>query len=192
MRLFFAVFIPREIEELIARASEPLRTIGMRANWTIPANWHFTLRFMGEIAPDKLKFLERAASQCAMRNSAFSLELSGMGVFRQGGIANLLWIGAGSGSKELAMLAAALDDALTKEGFGARDKAFKPHLTLARIKDGNIAADFDNKLREALAAGQKMIPAGSASWTVTSFALVESILKPSGPQYSIINEYKLK
>jgi len=191
MRLFYAVFIPREIGEVVARASVPLREIGMRANWTIPANWHFTLRFMGEIAPGQLKFLEKAAKDCADRVPAFDLELSGMGVFRRGGIANLLWIGTDTGNTELVRLAAELDDALTRVGYGIRDRAFKPHLTLARIKDSNCAAGSDNLLEKALAAGRKMIAPGSI-WPVTSFALVESILKPSGPQYSIINKFELQ
>lgn len=191
MRLFYAVFIPQEIGESITRASIPLREIGMRANWTIPANWHFTLRFMGEIVPGKLKLLEKAANDCAALIPAFNLELSGMGVFRRGGIANLLWIGTGIGSSELALLAAGLDKTLSREGFGVRDKAFKPHLTLARIKDSNYTAGSGTLLDKALTVGQKMITPGH-SWPVTSFALVESTLKPSGPQYSIINKYDLQ
>lgn len=191
MRLFYAVFTPRDIGELVIRASVPLREIGMRANWTIPANLHFTLRFMGEIAPGKLGLLEKAAKDCAARVPAFNLELSGMGVFRRDGIANLLWIGTGTGSQELALLVARLDDALTKAGYAIRDQAFKPHLTLARIKDSNYTAGSDNLLEKALSVGRKLIPPGS-SWPVTSFALVESILKPSGPQYSIINKFELQ
>ncbi|HBE05745.1 MAG TPA: RNA 2',3'-cyclic phosphodiesterase [Firmicutes bacterium] len=191
MRLFYAVFIPGKIRESITRAAGPLHEIGMRANWTTPENWHFTLRFMGEMAPDKLKSLEQAANDCATRVPAFDLELSGMGVFERGGIANLLWIGIGAGRKELALLAAGLDDALAMQGYGVRDKAFKPHLTLARIKERNYFSGSDSMLGKALAIGQKMITPG-LGWPVTSFALVESTLKPSGPQYSIISKYDLQ
>lgn len=49
MRLFVAVPLPEPVVDLVAELPRPVRT-GLR--WTTPAQWHVTLRFLGEAPPE--------------------------------------------------------------------------------------------------------------------------------------------
>lgn len=51
MRLFVAVALPDSVADLVAALPRPDRT-GLR--WTTPAQWHVTLRFLGEAPPDEV------------------------------------------------------------------------------------------------------------------------------------------
>src|SRR6476620_2499895 len=70
-----------------------------------PANWHLTLRFLGDtdaarhrVLVDELRAVDAGA--------AFDLSLAGLGAFPRATRATVLWIGVGDGAAELRALAA--------------------------------------------------------------------------------------
>ena len=69
-------------------------------------------------------------------------------------------------------------------GFGPEGKPFRPHLTLARIKD---PADFSLTLARTLSESDP--PTGR--WRVSGITLMKSELRASGPQYTPLATFPL-
>ena len=129
-RLFTAIEIPDHIREAIARLKQPLPG----ARWIEPENYHITLRFAGDID-------NRVASEFAhfldeIDVNAFALRLSGVGAFG-GNDPRQLWAGV-EPTAELDSLARAHERAARAAGLPPESRKFKPHVTIARLKNSSI------------------------------------------------------
>jgi 2'-5' RNA ligase len=85
-------------------------------------------------------------------------------------------------SPNVQSLAASIDHALVKLGFPYEDRAFKPHLTLARFSSPSIT----EKLRASV---QQNMARESGRVKTNEFHLIESKLKPSGAEYTRIASF---
>jgi 2'-5' RNA ligase len=114
---------------------------------------HLTLVFLGSI---ETAAVERArAAAATVRAAAFDLTLDRAGSFRR---AQVGWAGCNVTAQPLLELARTLGDALEREGFKPEERAFAPHVTLAR------------RIRRPV-EGAAIAP---VSWRAQSFALVHS------------------
>ena len=108
--------------EMLKGVTEDLKKQG-RGNFTRPENLHLTMAFIGESE-------NAAGAAAAMRAAAscppFKITVGGAGHF-----GNLYWVGIDK-SVELSKLAASLRNALKTHGLPFDEKAFKPHITVAR------------------------------------------------------------
>ena len=151
-RLFFALW-PDETarEALAARAREIAGRCGGRP---VPAaNLHLTLVFLGEVDPSRIGALRRAAQEAAGED--FTLGLDRVGGFRRAGVA---WAGCRQPPAQLLALQAGLEKRIRDAGFSPDDRAFTPHLTLARrVREPVEPADIE-----------------AVSWRAGALALVES------------------
>ncbi len=130
-RLFVGVAFPpglrRALEAHVANAG-PLP--GRPAP---PANWHLTLRFLGDTGVRTAERLT-AALRAAPLSSAFGLSFGRLGAFPRPARAAVLWIGVEAGEAPLRALAAVVERAAVAAGFPAEPRPYAPHLTLARIQ----------------------------------------------------------
>lgn len=126
-RLFAAIELPDEVRETLARLRRPLPG----ARWIEPENMHITLRFAGDISNDVAE--EFASGLSSIRESAFSLRLAGAGSFG-GNMPTALWCGVDK-SRELEALQRATERAARQAGLPPETRAFKPHVTLARLSN---------------------------------------------------------
>jgi 2'-5' RNA ligase len=94
----------------------------------------------------------------------------------------VLWCGV-QATPNLAELAAAVEQALEPLGFARETRTFSPHLTLARLEPGDALEDLA-RAADAL----KSYDFGSAR--ESEFHLFESVLKPSGAQYSKLAAFR--
>jgi 2'-5' RNA ligase len=135
---------------------------------------HLTLRFLGEI---KNGARERLWSQMAAgvgQIAPFTLELRGLGVFPNAKHPKVLWVAVeGAGVSSLVGLNNVAEGAARSVGLNAEKRAFRPHLTLARIRPDESPTNLAAILNEA------EIPPGS-SFSVTSVSLFQSTLTPQG------------
>ena len=148
--------------------------------WVPPGQLHFTLKFLGEIDPERVPDA-RAATEAAAGGGPgpFRLALEGLGAFPPRGPARVLWAGCGAGAGDLVALAAAVEEAFAAAGFPPEPRPFAPHLTLARAKD----PEAGRRLARALASVPHE-PFGSVG--VSSLVLYRSDLTPRGPDYTEI------
>jgi 2'-5' RNA ligase len=131
-RLFTAIEVPDEIGEELHRLRMPLPG----ARWIKPESYHITLRFAGDIG--NVEAREFIANLAHIEPDAFELRLSGLGVFG-GDDPHSIWAGVETTSA-LEDLARAHEKAARNAGLSPETRAFKPHVTLARLKHPNSDA----------------------------------------------------
>ncbi|MEZ5175965.1 MAG: RNA 2',3'-cyclic phosphodiesterase [Acidimicrobiia bacterium] len=113
-------------EERIARRL-PGRRVG-------PANWHVTVRFVGEAAEAEVDRLAERVESYADEVWAGRVWVTGIGGFPRASKATVAYAGIDDPSRLLTVLAAICDEAAIDVGFDPETRPFVPHLTLSRIR----------------------------------------------------------
>ncbi len=131
-RLFAGIEIPLEQRDELARLRQPLPG----AKWVDQDSLHLTLRFAGDI--DNTKAAEFADHLAGVTVDAFEMRLAALGVFG-GNDPRSIWAGVEAGP-ELEALARASERAARAAGLAPESRAFKPHVTVARLKHANAGA----------------------------------------------------
>lgn len=181
MRLFIALEIPPAVRQNIAALLDSLRAISKEPRWVRPANLHVTLKFMGEIPDKKLDTL-RTTLGAIRSEREVTLEFRGLGFFPNDKHPRVFWAGI-EASQNLKPLAADIDGAMEKLGISREQRAFSPHLTLARMERPHLP----EVLREAIAASAKR---EFGSLRTSEFHLIQSKLKPSGAEYTTLASFR--
>lgn len=147
------------------------------ARWQDDDQLHLTLRFIGNA--DRHQANDVAETLAAIRFSPFQISLAGLGQFQRKGRTDTIWA-AVQPRDPLEQLHRKIDRAGVAAGFPAEERAYLPHITLARF--GRGGGDTEGFILRH--AG---LP--SPSFTVEAFALFESHLTQSGAHYEIAAEY---
>jgi len=165
MRLFLAIDIPEAVRSAIAGLIARIKRPGPK--WVDAKNLHLTLKFIGET--NDLEGISAALG--SIQGRPMNVGLKGLGSFPR-----VLWIGV-QAPPEMASLARCIDQALTPLGITPEQRAFSPHLTIARVKDGRMP-----KFEEQPDFG---------TFPVSEFVLYQSRLSPAGPSYTPLRRFPL-
>ncbi|MHB2015553.1 MAG: RNA 2',3'-cyclic phosphodiesterase [Candidatus Xenobia bacterium] len=177
LRTFIAVHPePGLVDRILARV-EPLRAVAPHVRWLGPQTLHYTLMFLGSTAADRVDAIAQAMRNACTGHGPFDLHVRGLGAFPNTRRPRIIWVGAAQGAEALCHLQAAVAGAVAPLGFPQEDRAFVPHLTLARVKEPRPHPP----LEQALAADAE-IPFGVTR--IERISLLRSILHPKGAQYS--------
>lgn len=149
------------------------------ARWQSDDQLHLTLRFIGEVDRHQATDIADALSRIAF--PAVDISLSGVGVFDRRGRVETLWAGV-TPQDRMAALHAKVDRACVAAGVAPDDRAYRPHVTLARFN--RPSNDIDRFLAEH--AGLSTEP-----FTLEDFGLYESILGSEGAVYHLAERYQL-
>jgi RNA 2',3'-cyclic 3'-phosphodiesterase len=183
MRLFVAVDIPAEVRAAISAAVAKLRPAAPKARWVRIEGLHVTLKFIGETPEENVGAIGSALTAvppCA----PIDVRFRGLGFFPNPRRPRVFWAGVEAGPK-LAALAASVDAALNPLGAPGEERAFAPHLTLARFDPPHA--------QEALhAAIEKSGPLEFGSATAAEFHLYQSVLKRGGAEYTRLATFPLQ
>src|SRR5215470_18274609 len=136
MRLFIALDIDDAIREHLARFVEGVRNFAPDARWVKPESLHVTLKFIGEQPEPGVEQIKQALSTTI--GEAAPIEFRGFGFFPTPKSARVFWIGMETGP-QLATLAGRIDEKLSPLGIAKVERAYSPHLTLARAPGGSGA-----------------------------------------------------
>ena len=176
-RLFVALDLPgnvkRDLERLCAGVPG--------ASWLSPAQFHLTLRFIGEV--DGAMFADVAASLAGVDGEGFALSLAGLGHFGRGRKIHTLWVGVRA-EPGLFALRERIEARLCALGLEPERRKYKPHVTVARLKDVG-----EGRLADYMAAHGAFL---GDPFAVDSFALFSSFLGHNGAIHSIENSYPLR
>lgn len=182
MRAFVSVDVEdsqivQRIQEVQSQITEP----GVR--FAKPSIIHLTLKFLGEIAPEKVHQLETALTQTASRFPPFEISFVGFGVFPKLSRPRVIWIGVEKEGSEdqLKALAAAVDRSLQSIGFPSEKRPFSSHLTIGRVK---FAKSGLRKQLQSLTQELAMTKLGKM--VVEEVRLKKSTLTPKGPIYETL------
>jgi 2'-5' RNA ligase len=180
VRVFVALDIPAEARAAVAALVVKLRPSCRNARWVRTEGSHITLKFIGEVSPEKTKAIEAALASIRSPDPV-EMDFRGVGFFPNDRHPRVFWAGIEAG-RQLAELAAAVEASLEALGIAREQRAFSPHLTLARLES---ARGLD-ALRAAIASAG---PLEFGRTTAREFHLYQSILKPSGAEYTRLATY---
>ncbi len=184
IRTFIAIEPDENAKKQLAGFTEKLkRVIRGDINWTKPQNLHFTLKFLGEISPEKIEDIKNLLNTISRQHDSFSAKISGIGFFPDEKRPRILWAGLQDGREEMIGIAKSIEDEAEYLGFEREEREFRAHITIARIRDRHIRAD--GKTLKELSSEE------ICSFTADRIILFRSDLLPNGPRYSILAEFVL-
>ena len=182
----FRAFISADMEpqpELVRLLQELRRTTpGLKV--VRPELMHVTLKFLGDTEESLVDDIAAAMTEAARQTAPLKVTLKGMGAFPSMSNIRVVWVGM-EGGQTLAQIASRLDELLALKGFERDAKGFKPHLTVARARDGGGAQRVQELIRQNAATV-------FGEHTVDRILLKKSVLGPSGPTYSDVREVRLE
>lgn len=149
------------------------------ARWQDDAQLHCTLRFIGEV--DRHQAEDVAAALGRVRGEPLALSLGVAGTFDRKGRVDTLWVGV-QPRDAVASLHGRVDAALRQAGIAADDRAFVPHITIARIARSEAPGPE--------IASAVTVPAGH-HFEVRHFELFDSQLGSEGAVYHSVARYPL-
>jgi RNA 2',3'-cyclic 3'-phosphodiesterase len=181
MRAFVAIELAPDIKSALADLIRRLKRIDRGGiGWVREEGMHLTLKFLGEIEESRIASVGAAMDEAAAPAEPFLLEVRGTGYFPSARAPRVLWAGL-SPAPGLDALQARLESALESLGFERESRPFHPHLTLGRVRSAagirDILTELD--LRKHASFG---------TMTAAKIALVQSVLKPGGAEYSVRKE----
>jgi RNA 2',3'-cyclic 3'-phosphodiesterase len=153
------------------------------ASWSRPENIHLTVKFFGNVDPAKVPLISAAAERVVKEFSPIQIEVAKTGVFPRTSRPQVLWIGIDERSGALAKFQQRLENELTGDGFPKEDRAFRPHLTIARIRrpqNANQLAEVHLKTRFA-----------PVEVVFEELVLFRSELSSKGSKYTAISRHRL-
>ena len=135
-RVFCAVELPDDVRERLREHIQQLRAAvpDAAASWTRVENIHLTLQFFGNVDVGRIPVISDAASRAVEKFSPLQIGVGTTGVFPKPTRAQVLWIGVNDSSGELSSLQRQLENECAKTGFEKEGRAYRPHLTIARLR----------------------------------------------------------
>ncbi|MCB2188083.1 MAG: RNA 2',3'-cyclic phosphodiesterase [Deltaproteobacteria bacterium] len=192
--MFVALELPDPVKEFAAREIALLKKSGADVKWVRPEALHMTLKFLGEVEPERAAGLGRAVERACADRAALKLHLKGAGAFPSPQRPRVIWLGLAGQLTLLTELAEAVDLEMGDLGFPLEERPFQAHLTLGR-------------LREARGRGRKSAPQAPAGpltralvdrahltgepFTAQRVVLMRSTLTPAGAVYAPVAECEL-
>jgi 2'-5' RNA ligase len=199
MRLFLAVELPDDVRAAVGAFQQDLkrRLEGswdrhVRVGWVQPQLMHLTLKFLGETDEQIIEPLRTSIQESIIGYRPSEIPLTRAGAFPRPQQPRVLWIGPdaswerGAEAAHLASLHEAIEDCCELVGIAREGRALSPHLTLARVKEG------DRQVGQALArSGVLDQPVSLGLLPVGVVTLMKSDLRPTGPLYSKLWQVRL-
>ncbi len=173
------LFVGLELPEMVRMRLDLVRGPLPGARWISPEDMHITLRFAGDVdnrqADELVSFLD------GVEMAPFQIMIREVGAFG-GRDPRVIWAGV-EANPELDLLQRAVERACRSAGLAPEPRAFKAHVTLARLRGAkaDVVARFLGS-RGSLAIGPI---------TVDRFALFSSRPHVGGGPYVVENEFPL-
>ncbi len=174
MRLFAAVPIPEPARGEIARLLARLREPGWPLRLVHDHGLHLTVKFFGEVPPGRLEVIEEAVRSAVPGTGVLPLRLAEIGAFPNFRRPRIIWVGLDA-PPALELLQDRLERLADAIGFAPEGAPFRPHVTLARVREGQrLPPDAP----ESLAGWYEPVP-----FLASELVLYESVLGRGGPRY---------
>ena len=192
IRAFLAVELSEELRSQLAQIQQDLKQRLLRSlpkqvrlSWVQPASIHLTVKFLGDTDEQAIEPMRAAIAQAMEGPRTIQIPMERLGVFPRLQQPRVLWVGPsvsweqGDDAKRLAELHRAVEERCQSFGFVPDGRPLSPHLTLARIKEGE--REFGHVLARS---GMLDRPMAIGTLSIASVVLMKSDLRPTGPVYA--------
>jgi len=179
-RLFVAIGLPQDVQKKLLDFQRELKSFAKNVKWARVKNIHLTLKFFGNVEEERISGL--ASALHTISAASFPIHVKGCGFFPDSRRPNVFWAGVmGTG---LSPLQQKVEDVTSQLGFEREKRSFNPHLTLARLRDSR-------GLQSLVQEAQRQKDVALSEFVASHFSLYESILRPQGAQYEVIETVSL-
>ncbi|MBM4187279.1 MAG: RNA 2',3'-cyclic phosphodiesterase [Gemmatimonadetes bacterium] len=182
MRLFVAVPLAASAEGEVAVILDRLREANWPVRWVRPEGIHVTLKFFGEVAPDRLETIAEAIDFAARGTRPIAMTLQGAGVFPSVDRPRVIHL-AIDAEPSLELLQDRLERSGEQLGFPPEGRPFRPHVTLGRVREGHRLPPGWQDLVESIGPGDAFLG--------DRIVLYESELTKDGPRYAVRHQVVL-
>jgi 2'-5' RNA ligase len=192
IRTFLAVELDDALRNQIRLGQQELRqridrgsSKDIRITWVQPSSIHLTMKFLGDTDEELIGPIREALERAMKGLERVTMPIERLGVFPRLQQPRVLWVGPseqweqGDDAKRLVALHRAVEDCCQPFSFAPEDRPWSPHLTLARVKEG------ERHVGQALAkSGLMDRPISLGVLVVESIVLMKSELRPGGAVYT--------
>jgi RNA 2',3'-cyclic 3'-phosphodiesterase len=183
VRTFVALPIPQESQNALDEVQGPLRATGADVRWTSAASIHLTLKFLGEIDPEMLPGITGALRESVQKHRPFTLCLRGLGAFPGLRSPRIVWCGIEGETHMLQTLQGDVESVCARFGFPPEERAFRPHLTLGRVRGKRNL----HRLAECI----RITNVRENAFEVSGINVYKSTLTPGGAVYDVLERLPL-
>lgn len=189
IRAFIAVPLPDSLlEELTALQQKLDRQVPPRSiRWVRVEGIHLTLKFLGDTPPEKLPDIRRALAAVARHAPACNFTVGELGCFPNPRRPRVVWVGVQEPTGRLAALQDGIEEVIAPFGYPPEGRGFTPHLTLGRVRRKVPHSDAARVGKVVTSTTVGLLAEVSAD----HFALIRSVLKPTGAEYTTLEEFPL-
>jgi 2'-5' RNA ligase len=183
IRTFIAIDIPDSIRQKIGIIQDELKKERGRVSWAKPGNIHLTLKFLGNVAENRITDVAEAVEKAVEPFESFNFFIKNLGTFPNVRRPRVLWVGIENPPAQLISLAQNIEEELHRIGFPKEKRRFSPHLTIGRVKS-ILSGEFIEKIKNLKFEGGEV--------EVKEIVVMKSDLKPTGAIYTPLHKIELK
>lgn len=176
IRLFVALPVPLGVAQQLADLV-PAELGGLKR--VAPELMHVTLAFIGWQEESRVGYVTSTVEPAVAEGRAFDIPLGAVGRFPPTGRPRVVWVGTGA-EEQILSLGELVREALAEAGVPFDHKPLRPHVTLARAREG-IAVEDARAIGSAVA--RTRVPEG-LQFRAEAVHVMQSVLTPKGPRYS--------
>jgi RNA 2',3'-cyclic 3'-phosphodiesterase len=170
---------------LLAAVEREAAEAGRALRFTKAANIHLTMHFLGSLDESREAAVLTQLGEI-LPAAPFDVELGPLGVFPPHGPPRVFWVAVERGREALSAIHRELGRRLTAAGVAIEARPFSPHLTLARVRDGEQPRA--RRVAERLAG----IEVAAIGWRVDRVTLYHSDLSGRAPRYHAVRDVALR
>jgi 2'-5' RNA ligase len=171
--------MPAAERRAIVTATAPMRSAARGVAWATEERLHLTIKFLGEQPEAAVSALRESLGHAVTGHTPVTLRLAGLGAFPNLRAPRIVWLGVEPDPK-LELLHHDVERACAELGYTMDGRAFRPHITLGRVRD-RLAPDTAHDLA---AAARRVAYSGTVD--VNTLDLMASDLSQRGPRYTVV------
>jgi 2'-5' RNA ligase len=179
MRIFLAINPPNDVRHRVWEATAPLREAVPSVGWVAEPKIHLTLKFIGEMPEAGIEPLASAMTSIARTHAAPVVHLETVGAFPNFRRPRVIWMGIEQ-EPRLELLHHDVEVASDKLGHELDGRAYRPHLTLGRVR--RPLEDEELKLLRTTAKRIRF----TDQFFARAIDIMQSVPGPGGSTYSTV------
>ena len=193
MRTFFALGLSPRVQQQVSLIIDnlakqvPLDVI----RWVRLQNLHLTVQFLGQIDRAKIENIQTAVMREVPDLGPALLQITKPGVFPNLKKPAVIWLGVQDHNNWLQSVYQMVAAASSVHGVDPDPRGFFPHLTLGRVRK-QAAMESRHQVGMSLKQAFNTGRFSRLEWFVSELLLYKSELRPDGPVYTRLGEYKFK
>lgn len=179
MRLFVGIPLAEETRKELAAVEARLRKKAPKLRWSKPELWHITLQFLGQAGAEQCEAVKARLGD--VHAAPVPIQVEQLSSFERAGV---LHVGVRL-TPQLVTLQQRVTQATEQCGFAPEERAYQPHITLARSRSG------EDRRRVAELAKHAARAPEFTRFVAHEFVLYESFPGPEGSRYEVRARYAL-